>query len=246
MFMQAIVPTMQGIIDRRMLINFRIQPDIVSRLLPACFRPKLVEGWAMGGICLIRLKDIRPHGFPAACGLTSENAAHRFAVEWDDQGVTHEGVYIPRRDTSSTLQAVAGGLIFPGVHHVADFEVKEDKDDFALQMHSHDGEATVELRAYRSAEIPATSIFQSLAEASDFFARGAAGYSAGKDSDSCDGLELHTEGWQVEPLTVQAVRSSFFDDAKRFPTGSILFDCALLMRNIPHEWRVLPRMEGHL
>jgi len=43
--------------------------------------------------------------------------------------------------------------------------------------------------------------------------------------------------------TIESVRSSFFDDTNRFPKGSIHFDCALLMRNVAHEWRVQPRME---
>src|SRR5882757_5239213 len=82
------IPTMHGIIERRMLVNFRVRPDVVRPLLPEFFRPKLVNGWAMAGICLIRLKNMRPHGFPAACGLTSQNAAHRIAVEWDEAGIT--------------------------------------------------------------------------------------------------------------------------------------------------------------
>ena len=243
--MQATLTTMHGIIDRRMLINFRMEPVVAAKLLPSFLRPKLVNGWAMGGICLIRLKGIRPRGVPGGCGLGSENAAHRIAVEWDDAGITHEGVYIPRRDTSSWLQGLVGGRIFPGVHHVADFEVNEGNDRYALRMRSRDGTTAVELEARRAEQIPATSIFRSLSEASDFFARGSAGYSATENPNCCDGLELHTDGWHVEPLEVRSVRSSFFDDTSRFPTGTIHFDCALLMRNLAHEWRVLPRMERH-
>jgi len=40
----------------------------------------------------------------------------------------------------------------------------------------------------------------------------------------------------VEPLAVERAHSSYFEDPKRFPTGSICFDCGLVMRNIPHEW----------
>ena len=46
--------------------------------------------------------------------------------------------------------------------------------------------------------------------------------------------------WEVEPLAVTSVRSSFFDDRSVFPAGSIEFDCALLMRGIDHEWRGHP------
>jgi len=37
-------------------------------------------------------------------------------------------------------------------------------------------------------------------------------------------------------LAVASVRSSFFEDQGIFPRGSIEFDCALLMRDIQHEW----------
>ncbi|MGC9940457.1 MAG: DUF2071 domain-containing protein [Verrucomicrobiota bacterium] len=241
--MKAIIPRMHGMIDRRMLVNYRIHPDIAGKLLPSFFRPKLVNGWAMAGICLIRLREIRPRGFPAVCGLVSENAAHRIAVEWDEGGRVSEGVYIPRRDTSSALQAFAGGRLFPGVHHIANFEVNEHNDEFKLQMDSRDGTTSVGLRACRATQIPATSIFASLTQASEFFANGAMGYSATDKPDCCDSLELHTSNWQVEPLEIQWVGSSYFDDSSRFPNGTIQFDCALLMQNIEHEWRVLPRLE---
>jgi hypothetical protein len=238
--MKPIIKSVRGVIDRRLLINFRIRPDMVSKLLPAQFRPKLIDGWAVGGICLIRLKGIRLPGLPAACGLSSENAAHRFAVEWCEHGKTREGVFIARRDTSSRFQMFAGRL-FPGVHHLAEFEVNEAEGEFNVKLRSRDGHVSVDLRARQTSAVPVTSVFRSLAEASAFFERGSCGYSAGRNPDHCDGLELHAATWSVEPLEVQFVHSSFFDDPSLFPCDTIRFDSALLMRNIEHEWRVLPR-----
>jgi hypothetical protein len=40
----------------------------------------------------------------------------------------------------------------------------------------------------------------------------------------------------VEPLQVEEVHSSYFSDEARFPKGSVVFDCALVMRNLGHEW----------
>jgi hypothetical protein len=235
-------PTIHGTIDRRILANFRVQPDVIRKFLPLQFRPKLVKGWAVAGVCLIRLKGIRPNGFPLPCGFTSENAAHRISVEWDENGILREGVFIPRRDTSSTLQTLVGGRVFPGLNHRADFDVVERDDDFQLKMHSRDGTAIVQISAQRTEIFPATSIFASLNEASDFFARGSMGYSTTRNPNCCDGLELFTSRWQVEPLEAQSIRSSFFDDTDRFPRGSIQFDCALLMQNIEHEWHALPTL----
>lgn len=238
------LPTMHGLIDRRTLVNFRVRPETVSPLLPSFFRPKLVKGWAMVGICLIRLKDIRPRGFGAMFGVSSENAAHRIAVEWDEQGRTREGVFIPRRDTSSRLQSFVGGKVFPGVHHLADYIVNETDDDFQLQMQSHDDHTSIRLHARRAKQLPSSSVFDTIEAASDFFARGAAGYSATTKPDCCDGLELATTSWHVEPFDVIVVESSFFDNRRTFPAGKIEFDCALFMRSIAHEWRSLPQMKG--
>ncbi len=108
------IPVLKGTIKRRFLINYRVEPETMQRLLPTPFRPKLQQDFAIAGICLIRLEQIRPAGLPAALGRTSENAAHRVAVEWTAAaGETREGVFIPRRDTDSRLNSWAGGRIFP-------------------------------------------------------------------------------------------------------------------------------------
>src|SRR5262245_37618023 len=115
------IPVIRGVIDRRILVNYHVDPDVLSPLLPPPFRPKVVHGFGMVGICLIRLKKVRPTFLPSWFGISSENAAHRTAVEWDENGALRGGVYVRRRDTDSRLNAWAGGRLFPGVHHHARF-----------------------------------------------------------------------------------------------------------------------------
>ena len=45
-------PIIRGIIDRRILVNFRVDADVLARMLPKPFRPKLVHGMGMAGVCL--------------------------------------------------------------------------------------------------------------------------------------------------------------------------------------------------
>src|SRR5437868_10649871 len=112
------LPKIQGVIRRRILVNYRVDPDVIQRLLPERFKPKLHAGSAVAGICLIRLEQIRPRTMPAILGISSENAAHRIAVTWtDDSGAVREGVFIPRRDTGSRLNHLLGGRLFPDEHH---------------------------------------------------------------------------------------------------------------------------------
>ena len=230
------IPILRGVIDRRILVNYHVDPSVLAPLLPAPFRPKIISGLGMVGICLIRLKHIRPRFFPRWLGISSENAAHRTAVEWDDHGAVREGVYIRRRDTSSRLNSWAGGTLFPGIHSHARFDVKETLDRFEITLQSDDAVTSMSVRGQRTPQLPATSVFRSLDEASAFFQAGSLGYSATSDPTRFQGMDLHCYNWQVEPLAVEEVHSSFFEDAALFPKGSIAFDCALLMRGIDHEW----------
>jgi hypothetical protein len=231
------IPVIKGIIKRRLLVNFRAEPALVQRILPHPFRPKLHLGYSIVGICLIRLEGIRPSGFPAAIGLSSENAAHRVAVEWTDAaGVEHEGVFIPRRDTGSLVSRLAGGRVFPGEHHAAKFSIVDVGGHVELSMQSRDGAVSVKVVGNETDSLPPSSRFSSLDEASAFFEGGSLGYSVTQDGGRMDGLRLRTLDWRIRALAVTDVRSSYFEDRCRFPRGSVMFDHALIMRDIVHEW----------
>lgn len=230
------LPVIRGVIDRRILVNYRIDPTVLAPMLPPPFRPKLFRGVGLVGICLIRLKQLRPAFLPAWIGVSSENAAHRTAVEWDENGTTREGVYVRRRDTNSWLNTLAGGRLFPGFHHHASFTIKESADEFAVAMRSDDNETDMTVRGHLTGQWPASSVFRSLDEASGFFEAGALGYSATPAASRFQGLELLCQNWRAEALAVEEVRSNFFENEALFPKGSIEFDCALLMQHIVHEW----------
>jgi hypothetical protein len=225
-----------GVIERRILANYRIDAEAVSRVLPAPFRPKLVSGFAIGGICLIRLGQMRPAWFPAGWGLRSENAAHRIAVEWQDGEVLRQGVYIPRRHTNSRLNVLAGGLVFPVVQQLARFAVQETAERVSVHVNSFDDKTSIHVAGRVSAEWPGGSVFTDLQSASDFFRGGSLGYSADAHGRRYYGIELDCEKWQVEVLAVERMESSFFEDASVFPRGAVQLDCALLMRGISHRW----------
>jgi hypothetical protein len=230
------IPVIRGVIDRRILVKYRVAPEVLAPLVPAPFRPKLHRGYGMVGICLIRLRSVRPRFLPSWLGISSENAAHRTAVEWDEDGTVREGVYVRRRDTSSWLNALTGGRLFPGIHSHARYTVKEAGSHFEVALQSDDKVTSVSVVGDVAADLPRNSIFGSPGEASAFFEAGSLGYSATPDPRRFQGLELRCHRWQVEPLAVSSVQSSFFDDRSIFPAGSIEFDCALLMRGIEHEW----------
>lgn len=230
-------PTIKATIERRILVNYRLDPQALSSVLPPPFRPLLVDGHGVAGICLIRLSGIRPAGFPAPLGVSSENAAHRVAVEWDTPAGPASGVYIPRRDTSSRLIVLLGGRAFPGWHHQARFHVEEGGGSYRVEMASRDGDVQLAVAAQRAEEPMPGSVFGSLEAASAFFRNAPLGYAATPNEAVFDGVALTTTAWAITPLRLDEVRSSFFENSGRFGPGAAVADSAFLMSNLDTTWR---------
>jgi Uncharacterized conserved protein (COG2071) len=230
------LPTMRGTIERRLLVNYRVDPAVLQAVLPEPFRPWLVDDCGVAGICLIRLGSLRPVGLPAWIGPTTENAAHRIAVEWDSHNGIRRGVFIPRRDTSSRVTHLVGGRLFPGEHHHADFRVREDCTNSDVSFASDDGAVCVSVSVRETRAMPRGSVFESLAQASAFFRQGSLGYSATHRATEADGLELSCDSWNLRPALVEHVESTFFDDQASFPRGSTVVDSAFVMRDLDATW----------
>jgi hypothetical protein len=228
-------------IERRLLVNYRIEPELVMAQLPAPFRPQVRSGWAVGGVCLIRLRGIRPPHVPEAFGLTTENVAHRFAVEWDDNEGTHTGVYVPRRDTGSCLASFAGGRVFPGEYRPARFDVKDVGSHISIDVRSRDSAIQLSVSAHR-ADALGGALFGHLSEAIDFFRQGSRSYSPGSAPGVLDGVGLDCPAWEAQAVSVDEMTSSLFDDTRVFPAGTCELDSGLIMRDLPVRWFA----QGHL
>ena len=225
-------------------MNYRIDPEVLERHLPAPFRPHLISGWAVGGVCFIRLGGLRPAHFPRAIGLTTENVAHRFAVEWDDDRGTQVGVFIPRRDTDSRLTALAGDRVFPGIHRLARVGVHEDGPALRIGVTSHDGGLGLSVSAQESATL-GSQLFDSLEDAVDFFRQGSLGFSPSGPAGCLAGVRLECQRWDARPVNVDSMISSMFDDEAAFPKGSCTLDCGLVMRDLKARWITEGALESH-
>lgn len=224
-------PAIRATMQRRILVNYRVEPSSLDALLPPPFRPVLVGGYGIAGVCVIRLGEVRPAGLSAAFGVTTENAAHRIAAEWDTADGPVTGVYIQRRDTSSRLTAALGGRAFPGWHHKARFRVEEGGGSYRVELSGADVHLTV--AAHRSESVMTGSVFRSLGGASAFFRCAPLGYAATPAAGIYDGVALSVDEWSIAPLHLDEVRSSILD-AVGVP------DSAFLMAGVSTTWRARP------
>ena len=141
------------------------------------------------------------------------------------------------------MNHLAGGRLFPGEHCLADFDVSDDGARISMNIRARDGKMALKLQARESDALPVTSCFSSLAETSSYFEGGSVGFSVTRDCCRLDGIQLKTESWNVRPLAVEKVESTFFENQSVFPSGSVTFDHALIMRDLPHQWHGVPDMQ---
>ncbi len=227
--MSWIIP-LQSTIERRLLINYRLDPGVARAMVPPGLSPHLVNGYAVAGVCLIRLGSLRPAGMPAQLGWRGENAAHRIAVEWEDDDGVHAGVYIPERHSGSWIPVALGGRLVPGAHRHARFVVQETPDRTRVQMTSATTRVAADVETTRDWS---SQLFPTLLDASEFFRNGSVGWSPHRHGSSLEGLRLETANWRVNPGRARSVASSFFDG---LPVGAATLDSVLIMRDVMATW----------
>lgn len=222
----SVVPGVRAHLRRRLLVSYRLDPDVARTLLPTPLRPQLVNGQALAGVCVLGLDRIRPRWAPVRVGLRSENAAHRLAVEWDDGDQIRTGVYILERHSSAWHPVLFGGRLFPGVHRRARFTADESGERYAMTMDA----AGEHLDADVEVGGPwVSSLFGSLEEASAFYRSGRIGWSLGHDKVTLESVALAADEWVVEAALIRSVHSSFFDG---LPAGTAELDHVLVMRDL--------------
>jgi hypothetical protein len=235
------LPIIRGIVRRHLMLNYRVDPEVMRRWLPAPFEPDVYRDWAIAGVCLLRVERV-PARLRIGRGLTGEHAAHRVAVRWLDGNREHEGVYVHRSDTGSLIEHLTGARIVPGESRRARFRVEDDGRAIRFVMRSLDRKAEVQFSGHAAAVMPPSSIFPSIREASEFFARGSVGYAVASAGAPPEGIVTEWSDRAVHPLAVTRVRCAIFEDTSMFPAGSVEFDHALVLRDVEHVWRRAPEL----
>lgn len=222
-------PDVVGRIERRVLLDHSVAAAVAAHHLPPDLAPRLLDGRAVVGVCLIRLAEVRPAGLPAALGRTVEAAAHRISVV-DADG--EPGVFVPRRDTASRLAVLAGGRVWPGVHRRAGFAVARTSCSLRIEVAGQDG-TTVSVEVDRDdrrgttlGDPDATSAFHAVERTA---------WSPGRDG-ALETAVMDCAPWAARPVGVTAASSSWLDDGDSFPPGSARLAGALLMEDVDLRW----------
>jgi hypothetical protein len=225
-------PAIRGVIERRILVNYRVDVGTLDAVLPDTFEGREVgeSGKGIGSICLMRVGDARMRFAPEAFGVSVEAATHRISAVREKNGGTENCVYVPQRVVSSRLSASLGEVFLPAELGCGDFRVEERNGVCRIRVDCGDEFAGVEVEEKDGGGIEEGSVFGSIGSAAGFFCEAGMRYSP--SGDRYEGVELCPREWGMEPVEVNGSRSSFFERLD----GAEL-DSAFRMEGIEHEWR---------
>ncbi|HTN79565.1 MAG TPA: hypothetical protein VMK16_07820 [Acidimicrobiales bacterium] len=223
-------PVLQATLERRLLLTYRLDPDAVADLVPGPFWLHMVGGFAVGSITLDHVTALRPRGLPAAAGFTSQNAAHRIAVEWDQHGRKAAGTFVLSRHTSARRIAVAGDRLFPGLRMRADFDVDDRGPNVSVGFRGSDGSA-VDAEVVVDDDVGRSELFSAPQEGWRLAVRGAMTASLRRKAGELDWIDEHARGGRVRAASIERVTSSLFSAALGTP------DSAIVARDVMIEWQ---------
>jgi len=226
--------SVSGLCERRLILNWRVDPELVVKHLPRPFRPRLVNGKAIVGVDILKLANMRLTGLPGFTGFSTENAVDRVSVEWDEGGAVVKGLYVPYRYSPSAVNTIVSMTrLFPTVFTFANFAFSERGGIYRVTVRGEQNQ--FELEARQSKEFSDKSVFKSAKEASDFHRDSRISYSPSADENVLDAVYLKSLDWQAKPLEVKRISCSYVE--RLYPKAA--FDSALIMFDTKHEWHGL-------
>ena len=230
-----------GVIGRRLLVNATVDADLVRPLLPpgvtASPPGPAGDGRALVGICLLRVRDLRPAGLPTALGRSFDGFAHRIAVT---RGDGSPGVHIVRRETADRLARAVGGRLFPGTHGAIDVEPMAD--DLRVEARGRGGPALVVDVVDEPPPSGSTpSVLGDDDAASRFFAAATEATSPSRRTGRYEALHMDAAPFSVRAVRVREVVLDRLAWALgNLPPSALRFDSAFLVRDVPVRFLPAP------
>lgn len=229
-----------GVLENTVLLNFRTDAEVLRRLLPSPFEPRLVDGYGLVGILLFTMKDLTCEttmGFPSP---PSDHVLYRIAVSWKQGGRTFHGMYLLRHEVNTRLPVRQRRR---GLFPVAGIPVRWHKGSVSSSIEwtlKNKAKTKLHMKAKISSSFSGGSVFRSLEEASDFFATERAAIAPRFQKSIFSNTHFLPLQWPVQPLFVQKLTTDVDQLHNLFPQGQIFFDSGLIWPKIPCKWQ-----EGH-
>ena len=221
------IPPVRADMRERFIVNLRVPPDAMARLLPTRLSPQIIDGWAIASFCILDLRNITVAPLPTVAGWWSLSCAERWGTLDPSPAV-----FVTERLTSSRLGSAVTRLGFSAPHDVVDIALAKDRWTARL-LAQRDGIPLLDARLRRGGE-GSGSVFDGVASFSRFVAEGVRSYGTSRYPGRLTVLDLHKTENRYEPLAIERVTGGFVD---RWAAVGGEIDSAFRTVDADYEWR---------
>lgn len=226
-----------GMLEDTVLLNYRTDAEVLRRLLPEPFEPRLVDGYGLMGVLMYRLRDLeceRSMGLPSP---PSEHVLYRIAVSWQQGGRRYHGMYVLRHEVNTRLpiQHRRRG-IFPVIARPVRWHRRPWRGSFEWSLRTRN-RVRLRLGARLSKHFPRESVFEDLDHAADFFGRERAAVAPRYQRQVFSCTHFLPLEWTVKPLHIHRLKTDFSQLENTFPKDRIFFDSGLYWAQLPCRWQ---------
>jgi uncharacterized protein YqjF (DUF2071 family) len=223
---------MQGIVRRRFLINYPVEPSLLEPFVPPGGELSLHQGKAWLSDCFVHISNMRPSWVPRALGITFHYLIHRTrAVLPFPDGKKREAVLVLDPSMDSRLLNVFGAPMtgVPFKRRPIDFVT----DGSAWRLGVRQGKGLIYEAMIRGSsfgtEMPTNSPFSSLSQADDFLLGVSYGGSWNRETGTLHLLAETHEPWRAQVGTCDIRRNAFLEglgfDTPRADHVITMVDC---------------------
>jgi uncharacterized protein YqjF (DUF2071 family) len=221
------------------LVNFRMAPETLARVLPPPLEPDVYRGQAFLSVVIAEMEQMRPAFMPPALGITYQQVVYRAVVRCGDQ----RGVHFLRSDADNPLMVVMGNLLSffrfhearvvrasgAGLHH---FDLVAASGDHA------DIHATFDV-GRGSRAVPASSVFPDIDKAQRFLVELYTAFRPSSDGATMSSVDIERGRWHIRMVDAPRARFDLMDGSHPFPAGSTTLDSVIYVEDIEYLWHTV-------
>jgi uncharacterized protein YqjF (DUF2071 family) len=221
------------------LVNFAVDPHVMSRLLPPSIAPDLHRGESYLSIVIACLERMRPAFVPRGLGISFNQVVYRVVVRCNGE----RGVYFLRSDADSRLMCWGGNLLTFFRFHRARIASRQEGSRFHFDLLTAAGDgadihATYDLA--RAGEIlPAASRFATLAEAKEFLVELYTAFAVDAEPPQVRCVHIERGDWDVRVVPDLRARYQFLQSGPLFSTQTTRLDSIFYVQDLPYYWHTL-------
>jgi hypothetical protein len=233
------IPVLEARIDRKLLILFSTDPEVLANRIPPGRELRLQQDRAILYVQLTRYEKVRV--VPTPIGIGFDEVAYYIALESLPPKK-------PRMSRDQVIRVESGSAAHVQLARIfrsceitrAHFSARESANDLDVNGFSERGEILFALRGQQAPCFPPGLLFHGLPSVAEFF-----GWNltpTGYEPDLPAPWPYRSRGGEYRcfPFEVTRFTSTFLECGIHFPAGAIVLDHAIWLRRVAGQWVSAP------